>query len=327
MPGAYPAPRPYAAAPSRIPEGDKSYVVTVVFAYLLGVWGVDRYYLGKPVTATLKLLTFGGWGVWWLVDVLLTLCGGQRDRHGLRLAGYDRYKKTVWIVIAAIFGAGIAFSILSVVALAMFAVGGSEGFGWTVLSAFAAAVAAAGVVVWRRWKRARAAAPATDDATPHRLHVRLQQFAGLRDVYAAHAASGSDASAAVVRGIDGLAANTAELFARLRTKTDKAHRRSAETEYDIAFGKLHAALDRGYLLDIIENPGLWDDPATRIGDVQAALDAVNTQLVDNIRQVNASRGLVFELSLDDLAGTRKAMDDWQRDFDAAAGDAQDRSGA
>lgn len=78
----------------------KSFLATWLLALLLGVLGVDRFYLGKIGTGIAKLLTFGGFGIWWLVDLIITLTGNQTDRLRRPLAFYDRYKKIAWIVTA-----------------------------------------------------------------------------------------------------------------------------------------------------------------------------------------------------------------------------------
>lgn len=38
---------------------------------IFGQLGVDRFIMGHVGLAILKLLTFGGFGVWWLIDVIL----------------------------------------------------------------------------------------------------------------------------------------------------------------------------------------------------------------------------------------------------------------
>jgi hypothetical protein len=79
-----------------IPE--KSFVVTWLLALLLGVLGIDRFYLGKSGTGVLKLLTTGGFGVWALIDLLIVLSGGQRDFVGRPLAGYRKHRGVAWLV-------------------------------------------------------------------------------------------------------------------------------------------------------------------------------------------------------------------------------------
>lgn len=95
---------PVTEARTDIPElvSDKSFIVTWLFAWLLGIFGVDRFYLGKVGTGILKLITFGGLGVWALVDLILVLAGAQRDKRGRPLAGYQQHKKIAWIVTGAV---------------------------------------------------------------------------------------------------------------------------------------------------------------------------------------------------------------------------------
>lgn len=95
-----PAPGTASAAPGSI--GQKSFLTTWLLSLFLGGLGVDRFYLGKIGTGILKLITFGGLGVWALIDLVVTLAGGQRDKDGYRLAGYDRHKLIAWIVTAVI---------------------------------------------------------------------------------------------------------------------------------------------------------------------------------------------------------------------------------
>lgn len=79
----------------------KSFVVTWLLSLLVGGLGVDRFYLGKVGTGIAKLLTFGGLGIWALIDLILVLVGAQRDKNGNPLAGYDKNKKVAWIVTGA----------------------------------------------------------------------------------------------------------------------------------------------------------------------------------------------------------------------------------
>jgi len=48
-----------------------NWVLTLVMSIIFGWIGVDRFIMGKVGTGILKLCTFGGLGVWWLIDVIL----------------------------------------------------------------------------------------------------------------------------------------------------------------------------------------------------------------------------------------------------------------
>ncbi len=48
-----------------------NWVVALIMSVVFGALGVDRFILGHVGLGLLKLLTLGGFGVWWLVDVIL----------------------------------------------------------------------------------------------------------------------------------------------------------------------------------------------------------------------------------------------------------------
>jgi len=64
---------------------DKSRLVALLFCALLGIFGVHRFYLGKIGTGVLMLLTFGGLGIWTLIDLILIAVGSFRDKQGNRV--------------------------------------------------------------------------------------------------------------------------------------------------------------------------------------------------------------------------------------------------
>jgi hypothetical protein len=105
---------PYAGGPG------KSFMTTWVLALLLGSFGVDRFYLGKIGTGVLKLLTGGGFGIWAVVDLIITLTGNARDKDGRPLEGYPENKKKAWIITAIVWFIGLAVGVLfTVMSLAL----------------------------------------------------------------------------------------------------------------------------------------------------------------------------------------------------------------
>lgn len=41
----------------------------LIISILIGEWGIDRFMLGDTGLGVLKLLTGGGCGIWWLIDI------------------------------------------------------------------------------------------------------------------------------------------------------------------------------------------------------------------------------------------------------------------
>ena len=64
---------------------DKDWLVALLLSIFLGHFGVDRFYLGHAGLGVLKLLTFGGCGVWTLIDIILIAVGQVRDSDNLPL--------------------------------------------------------------------------------------------------------------------------------------------------------------------------------------------------------------------------------------------------
>ena len=63
----------------------RSRLVALLFCVLLGVFGVHRFYVGKIGTGILMLLTFGGLGIWTLIDLILIAVGSFRDKEDQRV--------------------------------------------------------------------------------------------------------------------------------------------------------------------------------------------------------------------------------------------------
>ena len=71
-------PPPIPGAP---PDG-KEWNVTFLLGYFLGTLGVDRFYSGNIALGILKLITFGGCGIWAIIDNVLLIMGSYKDGGG-----------------------------------------------------------------------------------------------------------------------------------------------------------------------------------------------------------------------------------------------------
>ena len=71
---------------SSTPRSDSQWVVTLLLAFLLGVIGAHRFYVGKTGTGILMLLTFGGLGIWLLIDLILIVTGQFTNKDGEKIA-------------------------------------------------------------------------------------------------------------------------------------------------------------------------------------------------------------------------------------------------
>ena len=49
----------------------KSKTTALILSILLGELGIDRFYLGYIGLGIVKLITAGGCGIWWIIDIIL----------------------------------------------------------------------------------------------------------------------------------------------------------------------------------------------------------------------------------------------------------------
>lgn len=64
------------------------FLTTLIYSVLLGFLGMDRFCLGHTGTAVGKLLTLGGVGIWWIVDVILLVTGSLKPEDGSNWVPY-----------------------------------------------------------------------------------------------------------------------------------------------------------------------------------------------------------------------------------------------
>lgn len=70
---------------------DKDWMVTLILSLILGFFGAHRFYTGHFKSGLLQLVTFGGFGIWWIIDILLIATNKFRDGAGYTLAQPNKF--------------------------------------------------------------------------------------------------------------------------------------------------------------------------------------------------------------------------------------------
>lgn len=65
-------------------EKKVNWILALIMSIIFGQLGVDRFIMGQIGWGILKLLTAGGFGIWWLIDLIL-------------IAMKHKYKGVVWV--------------------------------------------------------------------------------------------------------------------------------------------------------------------------------------------------------------------------------------
>jgi len=53
------------------PIRKRNYIVALILSIFVGWLGVDRFYINHIGLGILKLITCGGFGIWWLIDIIM----------------------------------------------------------------------------------------------------------------------------------------------------------------------------------------------------------------------------------------------------------------
>lgn len=92
--------------PNIVPPKQRHYLAVFFLSFMWGVFGIDRFYLGKGGTGFLKLITIGGFGIWAVIDLYLVMSGSMRDKQGNSMLQYQEYRRftrrvILWFALAA----------------------------------------------------------------------------------------------------------------------------------------------------------------------------------------------------------------------------------
>ena len=64
---------------------DKNFFLVATLCFLLGVFGVHRFYCGKIMSGVLMIFTIGGLGIWALVDFIIVCFGDFTNSQGRKI--------------------------------------------------------------------------------------------------------------------------------------------------------------------------------------------------------------------------------------------------
>src|SRR2546421_8081068 len=60
----------------------KDWLTTLLLCIFLGYLGIHRFYTGHIVIGVIQLLTGGGCGIWWLIDLIMIITDSYKDSYG-----------------------------------------------------------------------------------------------------------------------------------------------------------------------------------------------------------------------------------------------------
>ena len=79
----------------RVARSFNKHLFVWVFSFVCGIYGVDRFVRGQIALGVFKVLTFGGLGFWYLIDLIIAIvkayAGEYRDMDDLLFDEYGRY--------------------------------------------------------------------------------------------------------------------------------------------------------------------------------------------------------------------------------------------
>ncbi len=63
-------------------DNHRRWIISLILCIIFGVFGAHRFYNGKIGTGILMLLTWGGLGIWYIIDLIVIILGDFKDKNG-----------------------------------------------------------------------------------------------------------------------------------------------------------------------------------------------------------------------------------------------------
>ncbi|MCI4625147.1 MAG: TM2 domain-containing protein [Candidatus Magnetoovum sp. WYHC-5] len=63
-----------------VEESTKSRLIALILCFLLGWVGAHRFYVNKIGTGILMMMTMGGFGMWYFLDIVMISLGAFKDK-------------------------------------------------------------------------------------------------------------------------------------------------------------------------------------------------------------------------------------------------------
>ncbi|MCL2261302.1 MAG: NINE protein [Fibromonadales bacterium] len=80
-------------------KSDINWSMLFFISFILGMLGVDKFYLGHKKQGIWKLLTLGGFGFWWILDLIIIMFGEVQDASGKVVKGTIKQKVLTTLIV------------------------------------------------------------------------------------------------------------------------------------------------------------------------------------------------------------------------------------
>lgn len=92
----------------------KDYTKTLLFCFFLGMFGVHRFIHKRYLSATIMLLTFGGFGIWYLIDLIIIMTKHFKDSKNRTITYKGKFKKNRTNIFVVTLAAIIILSVFKI---------------------------------------------------------------------------------------------------------------------------------------------------------------------------------------------------------------------